>query len=50
MSNLVTYYNDLGRIQEAMELGEKLLEVRQRTIGNEDPRTLKAMKNLAIFL
>lgn len=31
-----------------MELGEKLLKVRQRTLGNEDPRTLNAMKNIAI--
>ena len=44
----MTYYNDLGRIQEAMELGEKLLEVRQRTLDNEDSRSLKAKKNLAI--
>jgi tetratricopeptide (TPR) repeat protein len=37
-----------GRLQSAVELGEKELQVRQKTLGNEHPDSLIAMNNLAI--
>ncbi|KAH0555801.1 hypothetical protein GP486_006255 [Trichoglossum hirsutum] len=36
-----------GRLQSAMELRGKVLEARQRTLGNEHPDTLMAINNLA---
>ncbi|MCJ1349722.1 hypothetical protein MMC31_007963, partial [Peltigera leucophlebia] len=37
-----------GLLQVAMDLGEKVLEARQRTLGSEHPDTLGSMNNLAI--
>ena len=47
MNNLAASYSDLGRHHEAMELEEKTLEARQRTLGSEHPNTLRTMSNLA---
>ena len=44
----VLAFRENGRLQEAMELGEKVLKARQRTLGSEHPDTLYAMNNLAI--
>jgi hypothetical protein len=49
MNNLAVSYSELGCRQEAMELGEKVLEARQRTLGNEHPDTLRAMTNLEVY-
>lgn len=48
MNNVAGSYSDLGRMQEAIDLGEKVLEARQRTLGSEHPDTLGTMHNLAI--
>lgn len=36
-------------MQEAIELGEKVLESRQKTLGSEQPDTLSSMSKLAIY-
>jgi Tetratricopeptide repeat len=36
-----------GRLREPMELRKKVLEARQRTLGNEHPNTLTTMAGLA---
>ena len=43
----VLAFRENGRLQEAMELGEKVLKARQRTQGSEHPDTLRTMNNLA---
>jgi len=48
MCGLAISYSGVGRRQEAMELREKVLEARQRTLGNKHPNTLLAMNNVAI--
>jgi tetratricopeptide repeat protein len=37
-----------GRLRDSMELREKILAARQRTLGSEDPNTLDAMYYLAL--
>jgi hypothetical protein len=37
---------DIGRHREALELREKTLEARRRTLGEEHPDTLQSMKSL----
>lgn len=49
MDNLAYSYSKLGRVHEAMELGEKALEAWQRALGSEHPGTLRSMNNLAII-
>jgi tetratricopeptide (TPR) repeat protein len=41
-------FHACGRLKEAQEIQEKVLEVRKRTLGEEHPYTLVAMLNLAI--
>jgi hypothetical protein len=36
-----------GQWQDAVELEEKVLEARKRTLGEEHPRTLMSISNLA---
>ncbi|MGW1396602.1 tetratricopeptide repeat protein, partial [Streptomyces nigra] len=40
---------DAGRIQEALDLGERVLADRQRLLGDDHPDTLTARNNLANF-
>ena len=47
MNNLAVSYSDVGRRQETMELRERVLEARQRTLDSEHPDTLSAMNDLA---
>ena len=49
MKGLVIFYCDLGRGQEAIELGDKVLEASQRTLGSEHPDTLNAINGLAVL-
>ena len=37
MSNLANSYSDLGRHQEALEMGEKMLEFRRRVLPENHP-------------
>ena len=37
MHNLATSYSDLGRHQEAVEMGEKTLEFRRRVLPENHP-------------
>ena len=48
MANLAIHYSDLGRKQAAMELGEKVLEARQKTLGSDHPDSLNATYSLAL--
>jgi len=50
INNLAISYSDLGRQQEARELGEEALKARKRTLGEEHPDTLVSMENLMFFL
>ena len=47
MDNLAGTYLSLGRMKEAAELYEKVLEKRRRILGAEHPDTLTSMSNLA---
>ncbi|KAN0067442.1 hypothetical protein V8E54_014532 [Elaphomyces granulatus] len=40
-------FSENGRLRDGMELREKILEARQRTLGSEHPDTLHAMGGLA---
>lgn len=46
MNNLARIYNNLGQMQEAIELEEKVLEVRKRILGEENSNTLALISNL----
>ena len=48
MEYLAFVYQDLGRWEEAAELGEQILELRKRVLGHDDPDTLSSMHNLAV--
>lgn len=47
MSDLAFSYDDLGQKQEALDLREKLFEMRRKTSGEMHPSTLVTMSNLA---
>ena len=47
MNNLALTYSDQGKLQEAADLEERVLEVRRRILGEEHPSTLTSMNNLA---
>lgn len=47
MNNLANTLGDLGRYEEALELQEKVLEIRKEAIGEEEEDTVSAMINLA---
>jgi hypothetical protein len=47
MNNLASFYSDVGRTQKALQLTEKILEVKKRTLEDEHPDTLNSMSNLA---
>jgi tetratricopeptide (TPR) repeat protein len=40
-------FQSCGRLKEAQEIQEKVLEVRRCTLGEEHPETLRSMNNLA---
>ncbi|MGY5120990.1 tetratricopeptide repeat protein, partial [Streptomyces sp. 900105755] len=46
-NNLAISYRDAGRIQEALDLGERVLADRERILGDDHPDTLSARNNLA---
>jgi len=50
MGNLAASYSDLGQRQEAVQLEEKVLKARKRTLGDEHPHTLLSMGNLEFYL
>ena len=41
-------YGDAGRIQEALQLTERVVEVRKKTLGEEHPDTLHSIHTLAV--
>ncbi|MFD8302991.1 tetratricopeptide repeat protein, partial [Streptomyces sp. NPDC059690] len=45
--NLAASYSDAGRIQDALELRERVLADRERILGEDHPATLSARHNLA---
>src|SRR5947199_5107426 len=47
MSNLASTYWNQGKLVEATELQEKVLEARRRILRDEHPDTLASMNNLA---
>jgi tetratricopeptide (TPR) repeat protein len=49
MSELASIYYRMGRIKEAVKLGKKVMDIRQRLLGDEHPDTLLAMSNLTMF-
>ena len=48
VNNLAIGYSVLGRAQEAVDLGKRALEIRERVLGPEHPDTLSSQSNLAI--
>jgi tetratricopeptide (TPR) repeat protein len=47
MNNLASTYWHQGKLQDAADLQESVLEAMRRTLGEEHPDTLKSMSNLA---
>ncbi|KAI4256990.1 MAG: hypothetical protein L6R42_005913, partial [Xanthoria sp. 1 TBL-2021] len=47
-SNFALVYGQVGRRQEALQLGERVVEVYKRTLGQEHYKTLHSMQILAI--
>jgi hypothetical protein len=47
MAKLAETYRHKGRIDEAVALQEKVLEIRRRQLGDTHPETLTAMRSLA---
>ncbi len=47
-SSFALVYSEVGRVQEALQLTERVVEVRKRTLGEEHPDTLGSIHNLAI--
>lgn len=45
--NFVLVYGEVGRLQESLQLTERVLEARKRTLGEEHPDTFDLMLNLA---
>ncbi|MFC9022324.1 tetratricopeptide repeat protein, partial [Streptomyces anthocyanicus] len=45
--NLAISYRDVGRLQEALELHERVLADRERVLGPDHPDTLIARNNVA---
>ncbi|KAH8833238.1 hypothetical protein DL96DRAFT_1677429 [Flagelloscypha sp. PMI_526] len=48
MHNLAVTYSDLGRHSDALNLKERVVELRKRILGPEDPHTLTSMHILAV--
>ncbi|GAB3014236.1 hypothetical protein GCM10023080_096910 [Streptomyces pseudoechinosporeus] len=42
-------YRDAGRVQDALDLGERVLADYERILGEDHPDTLSARSNLANF-
>ncbi|KAL2052027.1 hypothetical protein ABVK25_007719 [Lepraria finkii] len=47
-SGFALVYSEAGRVQEALQLTERVVEARKRTLGEEHPDTLGSMHSLAI--
>ena len=47
-SSFALVYGEVGRVQEALQLTERVVEVRKRKLGEEHPETLRSMHSLAI--
>ncbi|MGW1761695.1 tetratricopeptide repeat protein [Streptomyces mirabilis] len=45
-NNLAGAYNDAGRVQDALDLGERVLADYERILGHDHPDTLTARNNL----
>ena len=50
MNNLAISFNDLGKYEEALELQEKILELNEEKLDDENSNTIAAMNNLALSL
>jgi hypothetical protein len=48
MGNLAIDYSEAGRRTEALELSERVLQLRKSKLGEDHPDTLTSMGNLAI--
>ncbi|KAI4161334.1 MAG: hypothetical protein LQ342_005001 [Letrouitia transgressa] len=46
-NNFAFVYSEVGRFQEVVQLMERVVEVYKRTLGEENPNTLRSMYNLA---
>ncbi len=46
-SHLATTLFQLGQVTEACDLRKRILDVRRRTLGPDDPTTLSSLENLA---
>jgi tetratricopeptide (TPR) repeat protein len=47
MYSIASSFRDIGRLEEAQDIQEKVLEARKHTLGEDHPETLSAMQNLA---
>ena len=47
-SGIALVYSEAGRVQEALQLEEQVVEIRKRTLGEEHPDTLGSIHNLAL--
>ncbi len=47
-TNFALVYREAGRLQEELQLTERVVEVRKRTLGEEHPDTLRSIYSLAI--
>ncbi|KAL8921610.1 MAG: hypothetical protein Q9172_003935 [Xanthocarpia lactea] len=47
-SNFALVYSEAGRCLEELQLRERVVELRKRTLGEEHPKTLDSMHDLAI--
>ena len=46
-SDFALVYSEAGEIRKALQLLERVVEIRKRTLGEEHPNTLRSMYNLA---
>ncbi len=46
-SHLATTLLQMGQVPESCELRRRILDVRSRTLGPDDPATLSSFENLA---
>ncbi len=46
-SHLATTLLQMGQVPESCELRRRILDVRSRTLGPDDPTTLSSLENLA---
>ncbi|KAI4122619.1 MAG: hypothetical protein LQ338_005713 [Usnochroma carphineum] len=47
-SSFALVYSDMGRLQEALQLRERVVEAYRRTLGDEHPNTISSIYHLAL--